>query len=67
MRDIIKEAEKLIKRDYPNLEINVARDGGDVVEFLLYDSENLRLGDSIVASYNMWYPSEILYFKLVLL
>ena len=64
MSKTIDEALVLITRDYPQLEVNVARDGGDVVEFLLCDNEDFGMSNCVVASYNMWYPGGINYYEL---
>ena len=59
----IEKGTEIIKLDYPDLEINIARDGGDVVEFLLYDIKDYKYANCLIASYNQWYPQEMLYFK----
>ena len=63
MGTALKEARILVERDYPDLEINVARDSGDVVVLWLQDTKDYRDANCIIASYNMWYPGEIMYYK----
>jgi len=64
MHSALEDAIAHAERDYPELEINIARDGGDVVELLLYDIKDYRMLNSIVARYNKWYPDEITYYSL---
>lgn len=64
MDKIEREALKLIKRDYPDLEPYLARNSGDVVVYWLQNTETFRDRDCLVATYNSWYPEEIKYFKL---
>ena len=63
---VLDAAIDLIERDHPELEINIAKDSGEMVEFLLYDTNEYRLRSSLIASYNMWYPGEINYYTIKL-
>lgn len=54
-RKTLDRAIELAEEKFPKLEINVARDGGDVVELLLYDVEEYNHADHRVGCYNKWY------------
>lgn len=64
MSAVLQKALDLVERDYPKLEVNIARDGGEVVQLLLYDDKSFSLKKSLLASYNQWYPEEITYYQL---
>ncbi len=63
-RPTLDRAIELADKTFPKLEVNVARDGGDVVELLLYDVEEFRDSNHRIAHYNKWYD-EIRFSKLV--
>ena len=61
----LDRAIELAEKEYPNLEINIARDGGDIIELLLYDMKDYNYSNCILFSYNKWYD-EPLSFSLTL-